>query len=164
MTKTLPQNKTGTNARYDFYRPHNRADTWYTGETLDPITGEILPAVSMTKQSFLEACDINNIVKQFSRTGMFNHVNAQAAQGQYLDLPDEIDFQEALHTVQRAEESFSSLPAKLRARFDNDPTNFVAFLSDGKNREEAIELGLITPPPPPPPQAPPKPPEENNAG
>jgi hypothetical protein len=39
------------------------------------------------------------------------------------------------------------LPAKLRARFDNNPEKFVEYVGKGENREEAIELGLIPRPP-----------------
>lgn len=149
MTKRASHNATATQAAFDFYRPHNRADTWYTGELVDPVTGEVYVPPSMTKQSFVEQCDINNIIKSFSKTGMLNHVNRQAALGSYQDLPDSFDFQEALHTVKRAEQSFATLPSRLRARFENNPRLFVAFLQDPANQAEAIELGLMTAPPAP---------------
>lgn len=162
-TTPTTTNPTGTSAKYDFYRPHDRSATWYTGEVEDPVTGEIFKPESRTKQSFLEQCDINTILKQYQRTGMLNHVNARASEGAYTDLPDEVDFQEALHTVQRAEDSFATLPSKLRARFNNDPGEFMAFMSDPQNAAEAVELGLATkispPVEAPPPEAPPSPPD-----
>lgn len=129
---------------YTFYRPHDRVSF----DNADPNTGEILP--SMTKQSFVAECDINNIVKQFSQTGMLTHVRENAAMGQYLDLPDEIDFQSALNTVELGHRAFDSLPSKIRDRFGNDPLQFLAFLADDSNRDEAISLGLINAPPPAP--------------
>lgn len=156
-------NPTATNAWLDFYRPHDRAATWYTGELVNHITGEIYKPPSRTKQSFLAQCDINNIIKGFQTTGMINHINAQAAQGMYADLPDEVDFQQSLETVKRGEEAFASLPSKVRARFENNPLAFMAFLADPANRDEAISLGLIDKPVIPPTPPTPSPAPENGS-
>ncbi|QCQ84788.1 internal scaffolding protein [Blackfly microvirus SF02] len=134
---------------YSFYRPHPRVteDNLYT----DPITGEITEMPSMTKQEFQFECDINNVIKAFSQTGMFKHVSARAGQGAYEDLPDSSDFQEALHEVHRAREAFMTLPSKLRSRFGNDPAEFLAFTHDPNNLDELRSLGLANPAPLPPP-------------
>jgi phage internal scaffolding protein len=42
-----------------------------------------------------------------------------------------------------AQDSFLALPAKVRARFDNDPALFVDFASDEANRDELKALGLL---------------------
>lgn len=136
-------------AAYTFYRPHPRYIT--TNDVVDEGTGEISSPPSMTKQSFAAECDINNIMKQFQKTGMLNHVNAKAQSGIYADLPDEVDFQTAMNTVMQGEEAFASLPSKLRTRFGNDPAEFLAFVSDPANADELVELGLATKPPAPPP-------------
>lgn len=128
-----------------FYRPHSRV--LYTGNLVDPHTGEITRPESMTKQSFVAECDINNIIKSFSVTGMVNHINHQAGQGAYVDLPDSVDFQEALHTVDQARTAFMTLPSKIRDRFGNDPSQFLAFLTDPANLDEARSLGLANPAP-----------------
>ena len=57
------------------------------------------------------------------------------------------DFQSAMEAVVRAQGAFNDLPANVRARFRNDPAEMLAFLEDGKNREEAVKLGLVSPPP-----------------
>ena len=57
-------------------------------------------------------CDINNILSQFSKTGIINHINQNAAQ--YIDLPDSIDFQQSLAIIQDATDAFASLPSKVR--------------------------------------------------
>ncbi|AXH73237.1 MAG: internal scaffolding protein [Microviridae sp.] len=129
---------------YDFYRPHKRSDTWFTNETTNAITGEVTQLPSMTKQSFVDQCDINNILKQFKLTGQITHIKANAQQGAYLDLPDDLDFQSSMHIVQQAEAAFSTLPSKLRTRFENDPAQFLAFMADPRNAEEAVALGLAT--------------------
>lgn len=134
--------------KYDLYRPHSRVT--FKNELLDLATGEVTYPPSMTKQSFAAECDINNILKQYKTSGMLAHVNAKAAQGQYLDLPAEVDFQTALNTVMRAEDAFASLPSKLRTRFGNDPAEFLVFCADPANAEEMRTLGLANPLPPPP--------------
>lgn len=127
-----------------FYIPHPR----HFAPVADPATGEILP--SKTEQEHLAACDINNIIKQFSKTGVLTHISANAAKGAYLDLPDPTDFQEAQNIMLEANAAFASLPSKVRDRFENDPARFLTFMADPKNEKEARELGLLTPAPPPP--------------
>lgn len=127
-----------------FYRPHSRV----VCDGSDPETGEIPP--SMTKQSFKAECDINNIIKSFSQTGMVTHISERAAKGQYVDLPESVDFQEALATVELASQAFMSLPSKIRDRFGSDPEKFLAFLHDPANESEARALGLLNPVAPPP--------------
>jgi len=134
--------------KYSFHRPHDRVQE--DGSIVNHRTGEVTYPPSKTKQSFLAECDINRILKQFSVTGQINHVNARAALGAYVDLPDQIDFQTALNTVVEGERAFGSLPAKLRERFGNDPAEFLGFLADENNRPEALKLGLINPPQPSP--------------
>ena len=104
----------------------------------------------MTKQEFVAECDINNIIKQYSATSQLKHISARAAQGQYMDLPDDLDFQTSLEIVRQAQEAFATLPSSTRARFENDPQNFLAFLSDPANQDEAIRLGFATDTRPPP--------------
>lgn len=133
-----------------FFRAHDRAATaWKNAELLDSKTGELTPMPSMTKQSFVPQCDINNILKQFKATGMLTHVMDQTKQGRYLDLPDDLDFQTSLNTVMQAETAFASLPSKLRNRFENDPVQFLEFMADPANQDEVYELGLATRPLPP---------------
>lgn len=110
----------------------------------------------MTKQEFVRECDINNILKQYSTSGMLKHVSAQAASGMYTDLPDAMDFQDSLHVVDQARQAFQSLPSRVRARFDNDPVEFLAFCSDPRNGDEMLALGLREAPPPKAPDLPPE--------
>lgn len=138
--------------KYAHYRPHKRVT--FDGKWTNPHTGEIVALPSMTKQEFKRECDINNIIKQFSTTGMLNHVSANAKLGAYLHLPDSYDFQESLETVAQAEKAFMTLPSKLRERFDNEPSKFLAFAGDPKNLDEMRTLGLANPAPPKP-EAPP---------
>lgn len=98
---------------------------------------------SMTRQEFKDECDINNIMKRYLRTGVINHLNRH--EGRYGDFPA-ADFQSALELVHEGRALFDELPAKVRARFDNNPGSFLAFVQDEGNREEATMLGLLEAP------------------
>lgn len=129
-------------APFGFYRPHNPRATAFDNLHLDPKTGELVPMESMTKQSEMEACDIHNILKQYSQQGFEQLVRERAAQGQYMDLPADIDYQTSLNTVIAAQAAFAALPSQVRSRFQNDPGQFIEFLADPANQDEAIRLGL----------------------
>lgn len=97
---------------------------------------------SLTQQSFAEDADINTIVERFGLTGQL----PEALPPQYGDFSGVVDFQTAMNAVRVAGEGFMTLPAQLRARFENDPSRLISFLEDPGNRDEAISLGLVNKP------------------
>jgi len=97
---------------------------------------------SLAKQSFKDECDINRILIKFQKTGLLEHVNRYA--GRYEDLGDVVDYQTAMIRVLEAQEAFESLPSSLRSRFDNDPAQFLDFVSNPNNADEMVALGLAT--------------------
>lgn len=99
---------------------------------------------SRTKQSFKDECDVNNIMRKYQQTGLLNHVNR--FRGDYADYTGVQDYQASLNQVLAANEAFSSLPSKLRARFGNDPALFLDFVGDPDNRDEMERLGLLRTP------------------
>lgn len=98
---------------------------------------------SMTKQSFKDECDINVIMKRYEASGILPGME-RAGQARYLDCTG-VDYVEAMRVVADAKSAFGELPARLRDRFENDPAKLIAFLEDGRNLEEARELGLARP-------------------
>lgn len=142
-----------TEAHFSFYRPHKRVQ--YTGELVDPWTGVVSFPERRVKQSFKAECDINNIISQYKAGNQVTHIRKNAAEGAYVDLPDSVDFQEALELVMQSEKSFATLPSHVRERFGNDPAEFLAFMSDPANQDEAIKLGLAVDKRPPPSTEPP---------
>lgn len=96
---------------------------------------------SLTQQQFAAECNINNIVKQAEKSGFISSSNPRP--GYYGDVSSVASYQEALAIVQEAHDTFTQLPGNVRARFANDPSNLLIFLSDPNNREEAIKLGFI---------------------
>jgi len=95
---------------------------------------------SLTKQSFRDECDINNILRKFNVTGQ---LPVGSVQPQYGDFSGITDYQSALNAVMAAQDSFLALPAKIRAKFGNDAAAFVDFASDEANKDEMKALGLL---------------------
>jgi len=93
------------------------------------------------RQSMKAECDINNIMKQYARTGVLTHV----ARGtpQYLDVSRVGDFRELVERVAVAEKYFGRLPAKVRASFQNSPAAFLDACSDPSRRAEMVALGVL---------------------
>lgn len=98
------------------------------------------------QQHDADDCDINRIMDRYVRDGVIDHVKQYG--GQYGDFTNVPDFAGALRVVEEAEECFAALPAKVRAKFDNDPGAFLDFVSDPENRSEMAMLGLLDTPEP----------------
>lgn len=97
--------------------------------------------ISRAKQSFAAECDINNILKKYVKTGLLPIV---AKSPSFDDFSDVVDYQSAMNVVLSAQGAFAELPSKVRARFGNDPANFMSFMANPDNADEAISLGLAT--------------------
>jgi len=102
-----------------------------------------------TQRQFKDQCDVNKIIAKFKKTGSITHIR-NAEQGVYADLTNLPDLQEAQAVVIAAQTAFEAVPSDIRQRFGHDPQQFIQFLADPKNSEEAIKLGLKKSPPPPP--------------
>ncbi len=113
------------------YQPHDRVQIHFTEPT-------------MTKQSFADECDVNNIMARFEKTGVLEHLNTH--QGDYADFIGVEDYHTSLNRIHEATEAFMTIPANIRAEFDNDPGKFVAFADDPKNLDRMVELGLANKP------------------
>jgi len=96
---------------------------------------------SRTQQQFKEMSDINRIMKKYHKGEMVNYLNRNP--GKYGDFSSMPSYSDALQTVMDAQDSFMTLPSLVRKRFDNDPAKVIQFVSDKKNYEEAVNLGLI---------------------
>jgi len=109
------------------------------------------PETTRTIQSEKQNCDMNFILKKYLKTRTLDHVRQY--QGEYGNY-DPIEFQDAMNIVVQAKNMFESVPSDIRARFHNDPTEFMAFVNNPNNQEELYKLGLATRPLPPEPLIP----------
>lgn len=98
---------------------------------------------TLTRQSEADACDINFIMKRYEKTGI---LPVSAKEAAFTDVSEVGSFREALDVIQRAEEGFMQLPAKVRERFGNDAVAFVDFCSDPANLAELQDLGVVEAP------------------
>lgn len=95
-----------------------------------------------TKQSFKAEADINNIMARYQKTGVLDF--AQKHEPRYGDVTG-LDFEAGMQAIATAKTMFADLPSSVRARFKNDPREFLDFVQDPRNRDEARELGLLRP-------------------
>lgn len=95
---------------------------------------------SLAQQHFKDECDINNILRQFNITGLIPESPLSPRYGDFTGIGD---YHTALNQVIAAEDEFMTLPATLRARFENDPAQLINFLDNPENYNEAISLGLV---------------------
>lgn len=103
------------------------------------------PFPSETQQQFKNECDINNILRQYDKTGLITHLNT--ARAHYGDFTKANEYQEALNLVMDAQDAFMEVPAKVRAQFNNDPGKFMEFVTNPKNHDQLVEMGLANPRP-----------------
>lgn len=92
------------------------------------------------QQHMRDETDINVMIERFARTGM---PPAPPVPPEPADFDQVFDFQSAMNVIVEGREAFMSLPSKVRARFQNDPAQFLAFVHDDSNRLEAEALGLV---------------------
>lgn len=103
------------------------------------------PEDDVAQQQFKEESDINEIVRRFGLTGTVPEAFRMPEYCDYRDAP--VDFHAAMNFVRDSQNVFLTLPAHVRARFDNDAGRLTQFLENPENRAEAISLGLIERPP-----------------
>ena len=85
------------------------------------------------------------IMERYSETGVIPRFNVRDAI--FGDTTHVRELQDAYDLVDSVNDAFDELPARTRARFDQDPIALFEFLKGMKDehREEAIDLGLIKP-------------------
>lgn len=113
----------------------------YDADSVSLETGLTCDDVSLTKQSFADECDINKIVERFLHTGQLPQ---NVSLPQFGDYSQTLDYQTALNLVIEAQDAFMQFPHDVRARFSNDPAQFLDFVNNPDNIDEAIKLGIFT--------------------
>lgn len=101
---------------------------------------------SPTQQQYRDECDINNIMKGYVHSGLLPVGTTSTAR--YGDFSDVDDYLSAMLTLNYARDQFNELEANIRRRFNNDPAEFLDFVNNPDNKEEAQKLGLLAAEPP----------------
>lgn len=105
---------------------------------LHPLEGR-----SETRQDVGIEVDINRIVaKGMNAQGQLSSgMQGNRTPSYGIMHPD--DFHTMLNRVVEAQHKFRMLPARVRARFHNNPELMLRFVDDKSNFKEAVKLGLI---------------------
>ena len=77
-----------------------------------------------TQQQYAAECDINTIMKGYTQDGLVPPGTTQTAV--YGDFTTTDDYLTALLTIENARLQFEELPARVRARFNNNPVDFLS--------------------------------------
>lgn len=121
--------------------PFFRTEYNYDMNAVSEATALHCPEPSKTRQEFADDANINVIVERFGIGHEMPLNTRPPMSGDFTNLPD---YKTALDMIRAADDVFGSLPAKIRARFNNDPAQYIDFLEDPENEDEAVKLGLAT--------------------
>lgn len=91
-----------------------------------------------TEQHYKDDCDINVIIKRFGAGA-----KATPQDPGFYTIDRETDYQQSLNFIDEGKRAFLTVPAELRARFDNNPSRFIEYMRDEKNHEEARRFGIL---------------------
>lgn len=100
-----------------------------------------LNKVQKTDQSYKNACDINVIIANATKTGVLPFQTNKVAQ--YIDNTEIPSLLDAQNLIRTANESFMALPAKIRKMMNNDPTKLVEFVNDPDHKEILLKHGIL---------------------
>lgn len=125
-----------------YRQAHDGLDAFYSD-----MTAEYNDQPSLTKQEFTRDTDPNFIIDRLRRGQDVSAFMSQREPqyGDFTQVP--ASYHEALNVVKEATYSFMQLDPELRSKFENNPAKFVDFVSDPKNAEALIEMGLAMPKP-----------------
>lgn len=105
--------------------------------------GIVFTDPSLTQQHFKDETMIDNILQKYAETGFLTDPFSPKRPIQFGDFSDVTDFQTAQNAVARATEYFESLPSRIRASFNNSPSEFLHALNDPAQRSKLEELGFV---------------------
>lgn len=97
---------------------------------------------SLTEQQFAEESLMINKIRKYDSQGFFDSINRNPAQ--FNDFTQVRDLADAIDQIEDARDAFQSIPADVRKKFNNSPSEFFQFASQEKNFDELVNLGLAT--------------------
>lgn len=97
------------------------------------------------EQSHVREVDINNIVRKHAGNMELITKISNLSNWRYDDVTGN-DFQESMHIMMKARDSFMDVPSDIRKKFGNDPAAFMDFVQNKDNKKQLVEWGLANPP------------------
>lgn len=120
----------------------------------DPVKSDLkcCPEERVTKDEFAKEVNIREKVKRMKRVGglVSKAFPGGTQMPQYGDFTSSL-LRNPLEVIARSDElrqSFLTLPADFRARFDNDMDQVLEYMQDPENAEELIDAGILPDPNP----------------
>lgn len=95
------------------------------------------------QQHFRKEANINSIMAKYAKTGILVDPGTPMRSAPQFGVFGQFDYLECQNKVAQAKQAFMCLPARLRARFSNNPAQLLDFINNESNRAEAIALGII---------------------
>lgn len=140
MTKVLVDPYTGEEyKKIELRTPYNMDLKQNSDET-----GTECEVETRTQIHMQDETDINLIMERYGMTGELPQNVRPVLMEEFEGV---FDYQTAMNTLVEADRAFMQMPAGTRARFGNNPQNFLEFLAKEENRDEAVKMGLVMPRP-----------------
>lgn len=96
---------------------------------------------SLTDQSDKNMVDINNIMSNYSKTGLLPQFKEKVAQ--YIDATQIPSYMEAQAQISKANQLFSQLPAEVRKLMMNDPSKLEEVIQNPEYTDILIKHGVL---------------------
>ncbi|AXH77792.1 MAG: internal scaffolding protein [Microviridae sp.] len=120
--------------------PPNVGEEFGYSDYVDPVHEWEIGA----KQEFKAETDINTILRKYVDTGEWQEAPELLARDTFFNAVEAVtDYQDAMDLIAESDEIFNGLPAEIRARFNNSPSELIDWLSSGANTAEALELKIV---------------------
>lgn len=100
---------------------------------------------SMTFQSEKDGTMIEAYLRKFRATGFLGDPERKA-RAVYGDFTGIEDFQTIQQKMAALNEYFMSLPSNVRRFFGDEPGNYVSWITDPRNHQKAVDMGLLSVP------------------
>lgn len=113
----------------------------YDGDVISHQTGLECVTPSKAEQSYRDECDINAMIARFARGALPPPPDSFPTPP---DFDSVFDFHSAMNQLRAGREAFDRLPSKVRARFQNDPGQYLDFIAREENLFEAESLGIVS--------------------
>lgn len=131
-TRTEKKDKNGNIKSIEVSQNERRIFKAYDDDKINPATEiPVTKEETRTVQAFKDTCDINCILARAKKVGVIDHVVQYQPEYGVISA---MDFETAFNTVKEAKQMFAELPAQVRANFQNNVENFLAFMEDPENR------------------------------
>lgn len=98
---------------------------------------------SKVQEQFADACQTDTIIRKYNMMGVNPFIAAGGSQ--YLDTTQIPDFICANNAQVKVKEYFEGLPSDIRLEFNNDPMQFAEVVSDPRNADYLLEIGILAP-------------------